>query len=107
MHGVCVGRGSGGDQENRGGRSPQERGTSACKGFFSVRRQYFQMQTFLTRLVAAAAILVIVDAAFFDGRYMRAAWREAQTEANLFNYSLSRMVRLVNPARAVSPDCRC
>jgi hypothetical protein len=57
------------------------------------------MQTFLTRLVAAAAILVIVDSALFDVRYMRAAWREAQTQANLFNYSLSRMVRLVNPAR--------
>jgi len=74
---------------------------AARKVFFSVCRQYFQMQTFLTRLVAAAAILVIVDAAFFDGRYMRAAWREVQTEANLFNYSLSRMVRLANPVRAV------
>jgi hypothetical protein len=71
VHGTCVGR----QQWPGKSRWPIAAGTRhklLVKSLFSVRRQYFQMQTSLTRLVATAAILVIVDAAPFDGRYIRA-----------------------------------
>jgi hypothetical protein len=47
--------------------------------------------------IAAAAVvtLFVVDAVAFEGWHRHAGWREAQTQANLFNYSVSRMLRAV------------
>ena len=48
----------------------------------------------LLTVMATIAVLLIIDAAAFDGRNRQAAWREAQTQANLFNYNLQRMMRI-------------
>jgi len=48
---------------------------------------------FLT-IVATIVVLLIIDAVAFDGRNRQAAWREAQTQANLFNYNLNRAMRI-------------
>src|ERR1700730_15946098 len=40
----------------------------------------------------AIAILVIVDAAGFHGRYRQAAWDEAQTRAYVLNHDLNRII---------------
>src|SRR6202049_3846672 len=45
------------------------------------------MRTLLT-IAATIAVLLIIDAVAFDGRNRQGAWREAQTQANLFNYNL-------------------
>jgi hypothetical protein len=52
------------------------------------------MRTLLT-VAATIAVLLIIDAVAFDGRNRQAAWREAQTQANMLNYNLNRMMRIV------------
>ena len=51
------------------------------------------MRTMVTK-AGAVAVLLIFDAVAFDGRNSSAAWREAQTQANLFTYNLNRMMRI-------------
>jgi hypothetical protein len=51
------------------------------------------MRTFLT-IAATIVVLLIIDAVAFDGRNWQAGWREAQTQANLFNYNLNRAMRI-------------
>jgi hypothetical protein len=51
------------------------------------------MRAFLT-VAATIVILLIIDAVAFDGRNWQAGWREAQTQTNLFNYNLNRMMRI-------------
>ena len=53
------------------------------------------MRTMMT-IAGAIAVLLILDAVAFDGRNRNAAWREAQTQANLFNYNLHRMMRIAD-----------
>jgi hypothetical protein len=48
----------------------------------------------LHTIAAAIAVLLIIAAVAFDGRNRQAAWREAQTQANLFNYNLHRMMQI-------------
>jgi hypothetical protein len=43
---------------------------------------------------AAVVTLFVVDAVAFDGRHRQDGWRAAQTQANLFNYSVSRLMRM-------------
>jgi hypothetical protein len=51
------------------------------------------MRTLFT-VAAAIAVLLIIDTVAFDGRNRQAAWREAQTQADLFNYNLHRMMQI-------------
>jgi hypothetical protein len=51
------------------------------------------MRTFLT-VAATIVVLLIIDAVAFDGRNWQAGWREAQTQANLFNYNLNRVMKI-------------
>jgi hypothetical protein len=51
------------------------------------------MRTLLP-IAATIAVLLIIDAVAFDGRNRQAAWREAQTQANLFNNNLNRMMQI-------------
>ena len=51
------------------------------------------MRTMMT-IAGAIAVLLILDAVAFDGRNRNAAWREAQVQANLFNYNLNRAIRI-------------
>ena len=46
----------------------------------------------LLTITLAIAILVIVDAAGFHGRYRQAAWHEAQTRAHVLNHDLNRII---------------
>jgi len=49
------------------------------------------------------AVLLILDAAVLGGRYRQTAWREAQTNAQLFNYNfnyhVNRMMQFAGPGR--------
>jgi len=49
------------------------------------------------------AVLLILDAAVLGGRYRQIAWREAQTNANMFNYNfnyhVNRLVQFAGPGR--------
>jgi hypothetical protein len=60
--------------------------TIASKSAMRRSRQIFFTITW------AIALLLIVDAAGFDGRYRRTAWYEAQTGAHLLNHNLSRIL---------------
>ena len=49
------------------------------------------------------AVLLILDATVLGGRYRQTAWREAQTNVQMFNYHfnyhVNRMVQFAGPGR--------
>ena len=53
----------------------------------------------LFNIVLLIAVLFVIDALAFEGRGRQTIGREAQTQANLFNYNLNRMMRFAGPGR--------
>jgi hypothetical protein len=45
------------------------------------------------------AVLLIFDAAALGGWYWQAVWQEAQTSAQMFSYSINRMIEFAGPTR--------
>jgi len=52
------------------------------------------MRTLLI-IAGATAALIAIDAMALHSKYQQAVWREAQNQANSFNYDFNRMVRLM------------
>jgi hypothetical protein len=56
------------------------------------------MRVLLT-VAGTIAVLLIFDAAALGGRYRQTAWWEAQTKANMFSYTLNRMIGFAGPTQ--------
>ena len=56
------------------------------------------MRALLT-IAGVIAVLIAIDAVALHGKYRQAAWREAQTQASSFNYTLNRMMQFASAGR--------
>jgi hypothetical protein len=53
----------------------------------------------LLSVAGTIAVLLIFDAAALGGRYRQTAWWAAQTKAQMFSYSINRMIGFAGPTR--------
>ena len=53
----------------------------------------------LLPVAGTIAVLLIFDAAALGGRFRQAACQEAQTKAQMFSYSINRMIGFAGPNR--------
>ena len=53
----------------------------------------------LLPVAGTIAVLLIFDAAALGGRYRQAACQETQTKAQMFSYSINRMIGFAGPNR--------